>query len=632
VCGIAAVLTPGGEAGPSVAAAIARRLRHRGPDGSGTVRRGPCLLVHTRLAIIDVAGGDQPLTSEDGACSAVVNGEIYNHLDLRAELEARGHRFATRSDSEVIVHGYEEWGEDLVHRLNGIYAFALWDDRAQRLVAARDDFGVKPLYWWTDGRRVAVASEVGAILDAGLATAAVDPIALEHYLAWHFVPAPRTMFAAISKLAPASLLVADASGVRTRSFREAPGAPLAGTADELAQGFRERFVGAVERQMMSDVGYGVFLSGGLDSAAITAAMLETDDAPPLTFTIGFPGAGGGIDERDPAAETARLLGARHQATAMGEADYRSELRYGIERLEEPCGSQSAPALLQLSRFAARHTKVVLSGQGADEPLGGYRRYHASAALDVLERLPGGIAAPAERLAEALPRNERAKRAARVLAAPPGLERLLTVFEISSPERRAALTGGDGAEAAAERSRIAGDVLADVPDRGALEQTLYLDTHVFLPDGLLVYGDKMSMAWGLEQRVPFLDRELMRFVEQVPAKMRMHRFRRKWLYRKAVAPLVPREVVERRKHAFVTPYDRWLRAEMGTEVERLFTPGSALGEVLQPRAVERLVAEHRSGRADHKRLLFCLLEFGEWHRAFVEGERGTPRWEPAGVTA
>lgn len=620
MCGIAAIVAaePPGEGAVS---AIVEALRHRGPDGDAVERIGPATLVHTRLAIIDVEGGRQPLRSEDGACRVVVNGEIYNHLHLRRELEGRGHRFATRSDSEVVVHAYEEWGDDFVRRLNGIFAFALWDERRRRLLAARDPFGVKPLYWTRDGDRLAVASEVGALLAAGLVRPAVDPIALEHFLAWRFTPAPRTIFAGVSKLPPAALLLAEDDGVRVRSYRVAPGEPLGGVgAEELAGQLTERFTEAVGRQMMSDVPYGAFLSGGVDSAAIAAAMRRATDEPPLTFTIGFPGHGDELDERAAAQAAAAAIGTDHHATAMEELDFPREMDHCVRSLEEPIGSASAPAALQLSRFASGFVKVVLSGQGADEPLGGYERHQAASVVGATEALPGFLSRPAIALADALPRNERLKRAARLLGAPPGLDRVLQVFEISDAGLRARLTGGPAAEAAEERRELARELLADLGSRrDPLEQALYLDTHVFLPDCLLVYGDKTSMASGLEQRVPFLDIELMRFLERIPARMRVRRLQRKWLYRQALPELVPAQTLARKKHPFATPYDDWLRSSLGDEVGRLYARGSGAAEVIDPDAVAALVAEHRRGRADHKRVLYCLLEFGYWHRCFVEGE-------------
>src|SRR5215212_7450398 len=285
MCGIGAILDPAGTSGQNAAERMVEALRHRGPDGEALRRTGPVALAHTRLAIIDVAGGEQPLDSEDGRVTAIVNGEIYNHRELRAGLEERGHRWATNSDSEVVVHAYEEHGVGCVRHLNGIFAFVIWDAREDRLVAARDAFGVKPLYWWTDGRRVAVASEVGALLDAGLVKPAIDRVALDHYLACRFVPSPRTLFDGVSKLPPASTLVVEGDGApRIESWREAPGAPLPERDDdELAARLAAAFTDAVERQMMSDVPYGAFLSGGVDSAGVVAAMKSRSGTRPRTF-------------------------------------------------------------------------------------------------------------------------------------------------------------------------------------------------------------------------------------------------------------------------------------------------------------------------------------------------------------
>ena len=596
-------------------------MRHRGPDGEGVHRAGPATLLHTRLAIIDVAGGSQPLVSEDGSCSAVVNGEIYNHEELRSELIGLGHRFATRSDSEVVVHAYEEWGVDFLGRLNGIFAFALWDDRRGRLVAARDPLGVKPLYWCRKGRSIVVASEIAALLAGRFVEPAIDPVALDHYFTWRFVPSPRTMFAGISKLAPATFLCADADGkLEVSSYREAPGTPLADAGvDELAAELTLRFEDAVERQTMSDVPYGAFLSGGVDSTAIVAALRGLSDSPPQTFTIGFPGHGDTLDERAYAAESALLLGSEHHDTAMERDDFVDELTRAVRHLEEPCGIPSAPAALQLSRFAAEHVKVVLSGQGADEPLGGYPRHQAAAALGAAERLPGAIVGPARAAIERLPRNERLKRAAELLAAPAGLARVLRIFQIApDATRERLLAGGPNREAAEERQRLAAAVLDDLGDRGdPLEHVLYLDTHLFMPDSLLLYGDKMSMAASLEQRVPFLDRELLSFVERIPAHLRVRRLERKWLYRRAIEGIVPKAVMERRKHAFSTPYDTWLRTSLGAQVEQTYRDRPELAAMIDVDEVSRLVAEHRSGRANNKRVLYCLLELAAWHRAFIE---------------
>jgi len=627
MCGIGAILDPAGASGQDAAERMVEALRHRGPDGDALRRIGPLALAHTRLAIIDVAGGDQPLDSEDGRVTVVVNGEIYNHRELREGLEARGHRWATNSDSEVILHAYEEHGVDCVRHLNGIFAFALWDDRERRLVAARDAFGVKPLYWWSDGRRVALASEIGALLAAGLARPEVDRIALDHYVACRFVPSPRTLFQGINKLPPASTLVVEEEGSpRVTSWRGAPAAPLSAPGDELADQLAERFTDAVERQMMSDVPYGAFLSGGVDSAGVVAAMKLRAPAPPTTFTIGFPGHGDVLDERRLAAETAQVIGTDHRETVMHETDFLTELARTMPRLEEPCGIPSAPALLQLSRFAAEHVKVVLAGQGADEPHGGYGRHQAAALLRPLRLVPTAAAAPAARLARALPRAASARRLAHLIGGRGDEQRLLRLVEITDAEARTALVGRTAAgldEAEQERLTSARAILGDVSDRSLLEQALYLDTHMFLPDGILLCNDKMSMAAGLELRVPFLDLELMRFVERIPATRRVRPRQPKRLHKQAMSTLTPPEIVNRKKHGFATPYDDWLRASLGREVESRYSQGSPLAELIDPAAASRLVDEHRRGRADHKAILYCLLELSEWHAAFVEAREPAP---------
>ncbi len=625
VCGIGVILDPGGGDSTDAGRRMTDALHHRGPDGEGVARIGPVTLAHTRLAIIDVAGGDQPLRSEDGAVTAIVNGEIYNHAELRAELEGLGHRFATHSDSEVVVHGYEQWGEGFVSRLNGIFAFALWDEHRHRLVAARDPFGVKPLYWWSDGRRLALASEIGALLAAGLVEPRVDRVALDHFLACRFVPAPRTLFEGVSKLGPASLLVAEeGSPPRLTSFREGPAAPLEGLRGaELEAELADRFGDAVERQMMSDVPYGAFLSGGVDSAAIVAAMATRSPAPPQTFTIGFPGHGDELDERRYARETAAAIGTDHHDTEMAEGDFLTELDRSVRRLEEPVGLPSAGALMQLSRFAAQSVKVVLSGQGADEPHGGYGRHQAAAALGVAA-FAGPVARPLQAIARGLAGgNERVRRASRLLDDVSPAERLVRLVEITDDDLRTRLVGGIGSQAAEERRGLAEGVLADVGDRGLVEQALYLDTHLFLPDGLLICADKMSMSASLEQRVPFLDVELMRFVEATPARERVRIREGKRLHRKALARLVPPEVVKRPKHGFSTPYGDWMRSSLGEEVGRRYEPGSELAEIVDPATVESLVAANRSGGADHKLLLYCLLELSQWHRTFIQGEAPVP---------
>jgi asparagine synthase (glutamine-hydrolysing) len=298
----------------------------------------------------------------------------------------------------------------------------------------------------------------------------------------------------------------------------------------------------------------------------------------------------------------------------------------MPRLEEPCGIPSAPALMQLSRFAARDVKVVLAGQGADEPHGGYGRHQAAALLRHLQRVPGFLAGPAAAAAKAFPRAARARRTAHPIGRMDDAERIVRLVEITDHDQRRALRGGRGERAEDERLALARDVLADVEGRDLLERALYLDTRLVLPDAILLCNDKMSMAASLELRVPFLDRELMGFVERIPARMRVRPRAGKRIHREALERLLPRQVVERPKLGFSTPYDRWLRESLGAEVERRYAPGSELAGLVDPGSARRLVAEHRRGRADHKSILYCLLELSEWHRAFVQAAE--PAVEPA----
>jgi len=302
---------------------------------------------------------------------------------------------------------------------------------------------------------------------------------------------------------------------------------------------------------------------------------------------------------------------------MVETDFLAELATAMPRLEEPCGIPSAPALAQLSRFAAQDVKVVLAGQGADEPHGGYGRHQAAALLSRLRLVPAALASPAASLARAVPRAARARRAAHLLGGRGDAERLLRLVEITDAPVRSALLGKQGEDAQHERLASAGAVLKDVAGRDLLEQALYLDTRMFLPDGILICNDKMSMAASLELRVPFLDVDLMRFVERIPVKERVRARQGKRLHRLAMDRLLPPSVANRPKHGFSTPYDDWLRASLGQEVARRYSPRQPLAGVVRPEAVARLVAEHRRGRADHKSILYCLLELSEWHHAFVE---------------
>nr|MDQ6914666.1 asparagine synthase (glutamine-hydrolyzing) [Actinomycetota bacterium] len=390
MCGIAGIHAPGGDADPQLVAAMVRRLVHRGPDGDGFFDAPGIALGMRRLAIVDPEHGHQPLRDESGAVVAVFNGEIYNHAELRAGLEARGHRLRSGSDGEVIPHLYEEHGPGFVERLNGIFAIALWDGRTRTLHLARDRFGVKPLYYARMGGRLAFASEVKALLADPAIPREVDLVAVDRFLTFRFVPSPQTGLRAVRKLRPASVLTAGEDGVRETEYATEP--PRAERRDRraLVRQYRAAFERAVERQMMSDVPIGAMLSGGVDSAAVCAVMAR--HAPLVrAYTVGFAGGGEEANEIAAARRTADLLGLEHHSVEISEHEYLEALPGSMVTVEEPIGTTSALAVRYVAELMRADVKVGLSGQGADEPLGGYGRHRGAKLAGLLRRVPGGRA-------------------------------------------------------------------------------------------------------------------------------------------------------------------------------------------------------------------------------------------------
>src|SRR4051794_11350174 len=396
MCGIAGIHAPGGDADAQLVAAMTGRLVHRGPDGEGFHQGPEIALGNRRLAIIDPEHGHQPLFNEDGQVVVVFNGELYNHADLRAGLEARGHRLRSGSDGEVIPHLYEEEGPRFVERLNGIFAIALWDARARTLHLARDQFGVKPLYWARVNGRMSFASEVRALLADPAIPRQVDLEAIDHFLSFRFIPSPLTGLRAVRKLRPATVVSSGPDGVSELEYATEPPAPRRRDRRQLVADYREAFERAVTRQMMSDVPIGVMLSGGVDSGAVCAVMAR--HAPLVrAYTVGFTGAGQDVNEIEAARETAELLGAEHHAVTVSEEQYLESLPGAMLTVEEPIGTTSALGVRYVADLMAADVKVALTGQGADEPLGGYARHRGARLAGLLRRVPGARA-----LARALP--------------------------------------------------------------------------------------------------------------------------------------------------------------------------------------------------------------------------------------
>ena len=617
MCGIAGIHAPGAEADPRVVAAMTARLAHRGPDGDGFFDAPGIALGMRRLAIIDPEHGHQPLFNESGDVVVVFNGELYNHAELRRGLEARGHRLNSHSDGEILPHLFEEEGPGFVERLNGIFAFAVWDGRESALHLFRDRFGVKPLYYATQGRRLVFASEVKALLADESISRDVDPVAVDEFLTFRFVPSPRTALRAVRKLRPATVLSSRADGVKETEFAADPPRPHRTDRAELVAEYREAFERAVVRQMMSDVPIGLMLSGGVDSGAVCAVMAR-HAAEVRAYTVGFEGGGAQTDEIEAAKQTAERFGAAHRSVLIGEREYLDALPESMLTVEEPIGTTSALAVEFVARLMRPEVPVALSGQGADEPLGGYGRHRGARIATLLRRLPGARA-----LARVLPRpagRDALARGLDALAAPDDLALLMGAYRVLTPEGKRALYGPE-LVAALQDGPSPSDVVERLRSRAAhldpLGQMLYVDTRLWLPDELLLIADKMSMAESVELRVPMLDNDLVALAESAVSTQHVRRLEGKSLHKEAMEQLLPREIVHRRKLGWFTPVDRWLRAELRPLLEEvLLGEGELCPELFERGELERLLESHASGRADHTRQLFCLLSLGLWHRGFV----------------
>jgi asparagine synthase (glutamine-hydrolysing) len=596
--------------------AMTAAMLHRGPDDDGFHVDGEAALGMRRLSIIDLAGGAQPIATEQGSVWVVSNGEIYNFRELRRELESHGHSFATRSDTEVIAHAYEQWGLDAFACLNGMFGTAVWDARERQLILARDPFGIKPLYYWQDDSQLVFASELRALFCHPRSPRAVDVQALYDFLSLTFVPSPRTAFEGVSKLLPGHLLVCNHRGTRTERFHHAIPAPLTEPEDELVARLRHELAAAVERQMVADVPVGVMLSGGTDSSTVATIMSNVASGAVQSFTVGFAGDFS-MNELEPARRTAERLGLEHHDVVLSSDDFSGSLPESVWHLEEPIATTSALAFHKICELARRHVKVVLTGQGADEPFAGYPRYLGERYGGLYRRVPPrlrrSVLMP---LIELLPRNEQLKRAVRSLGSTDEVERIARVYTVLDDGLRRELfvqDSLDGTNLTAAVTRWHGDAAK----LDSLGKMLYIDARLSLADNLLLYGDKMSMAVSLEARVPFLDLELMKLAESIPTSLKLRRLKQKVILKDAMTEWLPPDVLRRKKVGFATPVDEWFRGEMQSLVqERLLDRDSACRTYFRPEVIDRMIREHKSGRHDHKRALFSLVTFEIWHELFI----------------
>jgi asparagine synthase (glutamine-hydrolysing) len=628
MCGIVGILKL--DAGETVDAARLTRmrdvLRHRGPDGEGLWIDGPVGLGMRRLAIVDVLGGRQPMTNEDGTVWIVYNGEIYNHADLRPALERRGHRYRTRSDTETILHLYEEEGERCVERLQGMFAFALWDRKRGRLLLARDRLGIKPLYYaWTDHELV-FASEMKAILAGGSVRPALNQAIVPEFLARGFVAGEETFFQGVSKLLPGRTLSwSCATGPRQRRYWQVPVATehgAAGTLEDCGREVRARLAEAVRSHLMSDVPLGVFLSGGMDSSGLAALMASMVEQPIRTFAVGFsePEA----NELAYARLAARSVGAEHREVVVTPAEFFGALPRLVWHEDEPIRFPSSVPLYFVSRLAREHVKVVLTGEGADELFLGYDRYWVTAWNERLGRCywaltPRAVQGAVKALVRQLPQSARryAARTFLALGRDPRdfffenwaiFPTALQAYLLSDPEL---LTARDPY---AEGLRAYGEATG-----GTLKRMSHADLQTYLVR-LLMKQDQMSMAASIESRVPYLDHRLVEHVTAIPGRFKLRGWQTKAVLRAALHDLVPRKIRTRRKMGFPVPVNRWFRGPFRPVVDEFVLGPRALARGLfQGTFLRRLADEHSAGAWEHGLRLWLLVNLEIWQRIFVDGE-------------
>ena len=622
MCGICGLASKHGAADRERLREMSATLVHRGPDSDGAHVDGPVGIACRRLSIIDIEGGDQPIANEDGTVHVVQNGEIYNYLELRAELASCGHRFATRCDTEVLVHLYEELGPAFAERLRGMFAIAIWDAGRRRLVLARDRYGIKPLYYRDTSGGLEFASELRA-----LPRGEIDPDAVEAFLAFNSVPAPYSIFRETRKLPPGHVLVWEDGAVTIERYsRPAPEAASDvrnDDAEELAEELRARLRDSVRAHLNADVPVGVLLSGGVDSSLLAALAAQESGEAVHTFSIGFEERS--FDELDDARSVAERYGTVHEELVV-RPDAALLLPTLAETFDEPFADSSALPTYLVSELASQHVKVALSGEGADELFGGYYTY----AADLLAMRVGGLAPLARPLVERLPTSTRkasldykAKRFVRGAGLPP-LERHHAWKEIFAPDARAELTGHRSAfdPVGLLRERFqeteGADLLARLQD---------VDVGTYLVDDLLVKTDRASMAHSLEARVPYLDPLVTSLAFALPTKLKVRGLRKKLLLRKAAAPLLPRRIVYGRKRGFSIPAAAWLRGDLEPFARDVLSTDTLRRQgFLEPGPVTRLIDRHVAGEEDLSRQLWGLLSFTLWHEQHVERRPG-PLREP-----
>jgi asparagine synthase (glutamine-hydrolysing) len=585
-------------------------------------------LGHRRLSIIDLSGGRQPIFSEDRSAAIVFNGEIYNYRDLAETLKTAGHTFSTRSDTETILHAYEEYGDDCLQQLRGMFGFAIWDGAKQRLLLARDRLGVKPVYYYRDRHFLAFASEIKALLEMRSIPREVDPEAFDMYLSLRYVPGPRTMFKNIFRLQPGHVLVVDDSGIRISKYWDIDYPDMEPRSPEyLLERFRELLDESVRMRLLSEVPLGVFLSGGLDSSAILATMSKyAGDSRVQTFSVGYQASRAeetASNEFEYARLAADAFASEHHEYRLDATHFAEFVPDLVSYLDEPLADPSCIPLYFISKLAREHITVVLSGEGADEILAGYGIYGKMLALDRIYSGSGPLGRLAPWIANLAP-SEKLRHYVRMCGQP--LEtRYRGVSRGFTEEGKLRLVGADRMKQSERQLReVFGGYFKAVEKASPLDRMLFVDAKVWLPDDLLIKADKMTMANGLELRVPFLDHKLVEFAAALPNASKIHGKGGKTLLRSAMRGVLPDAIIDRPKKGFPIPIGSWLRTSLRQFTrDHLLARDSACSRYVDRDETARLVEEHEQGRADRSQEIWTLLVFEFWHRHFIEDHPAAP---------
>jgi asparagine synthase (glutamine-hydrolysing) len=629
MCGIYGVVDLNGETIPGLLLleGMGQVIVHRGPDDCGYYFGPGIALGMRRLSIIDLSGGHQPISNEDETLWTVFNGEIYNFSDLREDLEARGHSFRTKSDTEVIVHLYEEFGIDFVKRLRGMFAIALWDAPAARLVLARDRVGKKPLYVRREPNRLLFASEIKSILQDEHVPRRLDLQALEEYLALGYVPAPWTLFEGIEKVLPGHCMVVEKGQVRDFEYWDV----FFGDAEERPEGewverIREKFLESVQIRLVSDVPLGAFLSGGLDSSSIVAAMARLADQPVKTYSIGFEGEDSFYNELPYARTVARAFATDHHEI-MVRPEVGELLPRLLWHLDEPVADSAFVTTYLVSRLARESVTVILSGVGGDELFGGYRRYLGDALRRYYDLIPGAVRRRIPALFARLPQDRHAGwknyiRYASAFVSTAELDpasRYMSYVKVFSPEVRAAMVTKNGARhATAAVSQVLEQYFRRCDDADALNRLLYVDIKTSLADDILALTDKMTMAASIECRAPFVDHELIELTSRIPGRFKVRGLEMKHLLKKVVEPWLPPAILQKKKRGFGAPVGAWLRNDLKALVEDTLSEQQIRKRgLLDGRVVQQIIADHHAQHNDHTDHLLALVNLELWCRIFLD---------------